>query len=255
MRTAVVATVSVAVCFVLWAAVGCAPKSTEPGAEATAMEPPPGVVGDEAVPPPATDAGHEPPAPPRATQAAGDPNAVTLPPEATRELEAAAEQGEEEAGKTLPRLLREQADREPALGARERAEVAACQSHLKQMATAHMMYCLDYDDRGPLAESWQPGLWPYSHNESILRCPAFGDDKWGYGLSKSAAEARLPDGDFPSERFVYFETDANERSFTGGPEDLATPGRHLGGNFFSFMDGHGKWFELGKEPQDGWELE
>ena len=66
--------------------------------------------------------------------------------------------------------------------AREKARQASCQSNLKQLATAMMMYCQDYDGR--FASVYDDGLgsanriiWaqkisPYVKNTQIFQCPA-----------------------------------------------------------------------------------
>jgi prepilin-type N-terminal cleavage/methylation domain-containing protein/prepilin-type processing-associated H-X9-DG protein len=63
--------------------------------------------------------------------------------------------------------------------AREAARKASCQSNLKQLGTAIMMYTQDYDEVYPtgLQESWWDNTWyrvvgPYVKNIQVFRCPS-----------------------------------------------------------------------------------
>ena len=69
----------------------------------------------------------------------------------------------------------------PALNkARDKAKAISCANNLKQLATANLMYCSDYDDHitdasnsGVTAPYWFTALQPYYKNTSILACPAY----------------------------------------------------------------------------------
>ena len=63
--------------------------------------------------------------------------------------------------------------------AREKARQASCQSNLKQMGLATMMYTQDYDETypchsgGPTADyDWPAPIIPYMKNAGIIRCPS-----------------------------------------------------------------------------------
>ena len=63
--------------------------------------------------------------------------------------------------------------------AREKARTAACQSNLKQMGLAVLMYAQDYDERfpGPVALTGGPAPWdlaifPYTKNWQVYQCPS-----------------------------------------------------------------------------------
>jgi len=75
--------------------------------------------------------------------------------------------------------------------AREKARQASCQSNLKQMATAFMMYKQDYDEHYPFGGwfpdangnccgpfgtwEWQNSIAPYIKNKGVYRCPSSTD--------------------------------------------------------------------------------
>src|SRR5688500_10748091 len=65
--------------------------------------------------------------------------------------------------------------------ARESARKASCQSNLKQLGSAFMMYIQDYDERYPFGGwlpnslgtwEWQNTIAPYVKNKGVYRCPS-----------------------------------------------------------------------------------
>jgi prepilin-type processing-associated H-X9-DG protein len=106
--------------------------------------------------------------------------------------------------------------------AREKARQASCQSNLKQLALANLMYANDYDEfyvPGSRPQTGTPGngIWwmillqPYIKNMQVLNCPSVSSPYWcgmgacegnagqlywryvgGYGINRNAATR--PDG-------------------------------------------------------------
>jgi len=76
--------------------------------------------------------------------------------------------------------------------ARENARKTACLSNLRQIGTALMMYCQDWDERFPPAwlcdphyatgrgsfVAWFPALGPYVKNQQVFECPSTNGDKY-----------------------------------------------------------------------------
>jgi prepilin-type N-terminal cleavage/methylation domain-containing protein/prepilin-type processing-associated H-X9-DG protein len=76
--------------------------------------------------------------------------------------------------------------------AREKARTASCQSNLKQLSMAVIMYKQDYDEHFPFGGwltnaagndcgniatwDWQNSVAPYVKNKGVYRCPSSGDD-------------------------------------------------------------------------------
>ena len=92
--------------------------------------------------------------------------------------------------------------------AREKARQASCQSNMKQLASAMMMYVQDYDETYPKAEfvdqnGW--GSWPANHylwssvnclqtytkNKDVFRCPSDGNAV-DPGMATSLGPNRVP---------------------------------------------------------------
>jgi prepilin-type processing-associated H-X9-DG protein len=118
--------------------------------------------------------------------------------------------------------------------ARAKEDAASCQSNLKQLAIAALMYRQDHDERMPRAENWSQAIQPYCRNDKIFRCPAAPDLEIGY-----AYNANLSGGAFaehPAE--IYLFLDSNE-TVARGVEAVAR--RHNGGANFAYLDGHVQW--------------
>src|SRR5438874_13668219 len=60
-------------------------------------------------------------------------------------------------------------------GPRPGAQQARCQSNLKQLGMATLMYAQDYDDRLPLRRTWSDGIYPYVKNRDVYICPCSRD--------------------------------------------------------------------------------
>jgi len=163
--------------------------------------------------------------------------------------------------------------------ARENARRASCQSNLKQIGLAVMMYTQDYDGRlfGAAAYDWwtEPYL-PYIKNNQILRCPSAGGNvalNYHGNLhilthKRTVAQTNPPGADqgqsvpllaFNSSMTMFALDGANPVNKSGDLSSLANsqsePGvgifsetawyavsdRHLDGANCVFLDGHVKW--------------
>ncbi len=123
--------------------------------------------------------------------------------------------------------------------AREKARQASCISNLKQIGTATLMYCQDYDEHMPMAKILYPGradptedpvtdpqsaavlLQPYAKNWRIFVCPS---------------EVRgLPSSGPMQLTYVFYGYDLMEKCF-GWPPGWAPPGMSQG--WWEAYDGH-----------------
>jgi len=81
--------------------------------------------------------------------------------------------------------------------AREKARQTSCLSNLRQLGTAAMAYCQDYDERFPIdylvtgvvvvggANQWRYLLYPYIKNWQIFQCPS---GRGSYDFSSPSAQ-------------------------------------------------------------------
>ena len=119
---------------------------------------------------------------------------------------------------------------------RPRAQATGCQSNLKQLASAMMMYAQDYDERYPVAERWTGVLDPYLRNTFIYACPARPGLHWGYAMTESVSEAPMKVIAAPAQTPLLFDSDQGVPGAADAPSRAAF--RHPGGANVAFADGH-----------------
>jgi prepilin-type N-terminal cleavage/methylation domain-containing protein/prepilin-type processing-associated H-X9-DG protein len=94
---------------------------------------------------------------------------------------------------------------------REKARSATCQSNLKQVMHAQLMYAQDYDERMPwilnpqialqnLPDHWWRGFWwyclyPYTKNWKVFQCPSVsGYGRYGSPITGFSLDPDIPEG-------------------------------------------------------------
>lgn len=127
--------------------------------------------------------------------------------------------------------------------ARAKAELASCQSNLKQIAMGVLMYAQDFDETLPKAD-WVPALGPYLKNDRIFVCPARPHQRCGYAFNKALLGASLAKIEEPAETIMIFESKLDGESPVGGADDVPIEGIHDGGICVAFVDGHVAWMDV-----------
>jgi len=122
--------------------------------------------------------------------------------------------------------------------ARLNAMRAACQSNLKQLGLAAMMYIQDSEEKFPPCSGWQEALLPYVRNAELYKCPASPDLEFGYAMNAELNEIHLALLDDPSRTPLFFDSSIGQTNASGVKESLCNPPRHLGRNNIVFADGH-----------------
>ena len=176
--------------------------------------------------------------------------------------------------------------------ARENARKSNCQSNLKQIGTAVMMYAQDYEETMPVRWNgkidWQQAIDPYVKNTGVRICPSTKDYSYGYNQDfisgKAMAQIAAPADTLlacdvgkvnRSDGSVSYDGHVNRPSLwgAGGPTPPADeinglPGSdpayyqrprpiHTDGCNVVWCDGHVKWmktnqFFYGQSPVDKW---
>ncbi len=163
--------------------------------------------------------------------------------------------------------------------AREKARTASCQSNLKQIELAVLMYAQDYDDklvgayRGPYSVNNTVDPWdsaahgfvgPYIKNTQVLVCPSWGKNR-SYAPNGSGPHPQNAAGQVEPPTLGLFNNPSQVISFGDGyvpknPTDYnygnvccamfsTTVSNdknlelHSGGKNFGFLDGHVKWMK------------
>jgi prepilin-type processing-associated H-X9-DG protein len=117
---------------------------------------------------------------------------------------------------------------------REKARQASCNSNLKQIALATLMYAQDYDGHLPDATHWQDQLFPYIKNRQLYVCPTPEPGTGNtYAMNRRLSAARASDYPSPSQTIVFYDADEAGRPVA----------RHNGGTNCAFLDGHVKWMK------------
>lgn len=137
----------------------------------------------------------------------------------------------------MPRLIR----------GRENARRASCQTNLKQVALATLMYAQDYDEKYPPARKWNDAIQPYAESEQIYHCPSVTGSKYGYAMNWRFSGKSLATVKSPAETITHYDSKTLKRNAVGGGgKDIAF--RHLDGANYAFADGHIKWMPASQIP-------
>ncbi len=166
--------------------------------------------------------------------------------------------------------------------AREKARQASCQSNLKQLMLAVMMYKQDYDERnvydrmgttdaptptGPYATSycgtvyfWKDIIHPYIKNDQLWICPSDGATSWcvvpvkrSYQPNTEMVGVRDSLVQDPAGTIHVMESNYNSRAHYTDPGSYNMAGnpasRHNDGWNIGYADGHVKW---ANQIPNGW---
>ena len=135
-----------------------------------------------------------------------------------------------------------QADPMANANAQEKARASACQSNLKQMSLAMLMYTQDWDEMTAPVAKWPEVTSPYIRNDQIYLCPSdtsphtsqMDGMALSYTMADGIGERSLGTFASPAEQVMVFEGNA----LFGGESDAQF--RHEGALGVAYTDGHVK---------------
>jgi hypothetical protein len=112
-----------------------------------------------------------------------------------------------------------------------------CQSNLKQLTTATLMYAQDYDERLPLAVAWNDGIQPYHKHTQLLLCPEEENQTLpSYAMNQRLSGVLNSQIEAPDTTVLFFDSIPG-RNKAGGRELLPDPPRHSNEYVVSFLYG------------------
>ncbi len=137
---------------------------------------------------------------------------------------------------------------------REHARGLASLSNLRQIGLALIMYAQSNGGRLPDADGWVDAILPQwddvkdkgFHAEALFRDPTAPESEpWNYAFNRALSGVRLADIKDPAATVLVFESVAGVKNAADMGQSLPRPGRHSGGDYFVFADGHAKWLPDG----------
>lgn len=117
-----------------------------------------------------------------------------------------------------------------------------CDSNVKQISLALLMYAGDWDQQLPLAKNWSSAILPYFKDRKLLHCPADASNAVSsYGMNKVLAGKNIGRIKNQAQVVMLYETKHPGTAPVGDAKDVASPPRHDGGNNYGYVDGHAMW--------------
>ena len=141
--------------------------------------------------------------------------------------------------------------------ARAKARQTSCMSNLKQIATGNLMYVQDYDERFPIASTWQENMMPYTGTMTIFHCPAdvlvpnaSNSTASSYSFNSALDMMKVKRLGEPQNTVLNYDSTAASLNANDALTSLPSPGRHMKKNNISFADGHAQsWSDSEPLPQ------
>ena len=113
-----------------------------------------------------------------------------------------------------------------------------CLWQTKRLATGHLLYAEDHDDRYVNAEGWMDGLAAYVDYESLFHDSQVG--KGGYSYAFNAALAGLAQPKHPETVPMVYDSTNLTCNASDRVTSMPKPGRHKDKNSIAYADGHAK---------------
>ncbi len=141
----------------------------------------------------------------------------------------------------------------PYFGARAVGLSSRCQTQLKELSAATMMFNQMNGERMPHASSWQADLTPYMRangGSDPFHCPASKSGHYVYNAALSGVD--LSRADVPRETVLFFESDS-ALDF-GGQEAVTSHPPHGGSIWVVTVDGSTRRYRPGSSKDLIWKL-
>jgi hypothetical protein len=130
----------------------------------------------------------------------------------------------------------------PSPGGNPLDKATTCLSNVRQLNTALLSYCQDYDERYPPdVAPWPDQIYPYCRNRSIFSCPSASVVP-SYDMNHAVRGAKLGHVQAPAEAIALFETD----------DGSTLVARHDGELTIGYIDGHADLVDIDTIADEWW---
>ncbi len=132
---------------------------------------------------------------------------------------------------------------------REHADGLGSISNLRQIGLALIMYAQAHDDHLPDAARWVDVLLAdyaaFDKNfpaERLFRDRSAPEgEQWNYAFNRALSGVKMADITNPAATVMVFESTAGVKNAADTGQSLPRPGRHSGGDYYVFVNGHAQW--------------
>ena len=126
-------------------------------------------------------------------------------------------------------------------------------SNLRQIGLATVTYAQEHMGRLPDADNWVDAILPQWKEARetdgtlfdptlLFRDPSAPEgQRWNYAFNRALSGVKLDDITDPARTVLLFESTAGTKNAADTGQSLPHPGRHNGGDYYVFADGHAKW--------------
>lgn len=122
---------------------------------------------------------------------------------------------------------------------REQARSSVCQTNIRQLCQAALLYADDYNGKYPPAANWCDATRGFVKQSDVYKDPSAPDRPCGYGFSSALGGISEADVTAPADTVLIFESDLGWNA-NGGREAMITRSRHYGGFNIGYADSHVK---------------
>ena len=140
---------------------------------------------------------------------------------------------------------------------RDHAKDITSLSNLRQIGLALVMYPKTHGERLPDVDTWTDAILPQWKNARqddgtlfdptpLFHDPAAPEGQhWNYAFNRALSGVKLADIANPATTVMLFESTAGTKNATDTGQSLPRPGRHHGGDYYVFANGHAQWYADG----------
>lgn len=130
-------------------------------------------------------------------------------------------------------------------GVRETPKRPSSQDNLRNLSLSIIQYAQD-NGVMPDADKWVDEIMPFVKSRANFHDPSAPPGQaWSYAYNRALSHTPLAQFDRLTPIVMLFESTLGTKNASDAGESVPHPGRHSGGSYYAFADGHVKWFADG----------